>query len=180
MIIAQEKRRNNIAEYVIYMWQIEDMIRACRLDMDLIRKNIIEKYEVSPEVRKEIEGWYESLVHMMHESGVTEQGHLPITLNAVKQMEELHQLLLRSPEEQQYKTYYYAARPHIITFQMKSQTPYSNEIQVCLEALYLLLLMRLSKQEVSLATQEAMQTFSRLLALLAQKFKKWENGELDL
>jgi len=180
MIIAREKRRTNIAEYVIYMWQVEDMIRACRLDMHLIRQHIINKYEVSAEVRKEIEQWYESLIHMMHESGVTERGHLPLTLNTVSQMEELHQLLLRSSDEHQYKTLYFAARPHIITFQTKSQVSYIGEIHTCLEALYLLLLMRLSKKEISLATQESMHTFSRLLALLAQKFKAWENGELDL
>lgn len=180
MIIAREKRRTNVAEYVIYMWQVEDMIRACKLDMELIRKQIIEKYDATDEVKKEIEQWYESLIHMMRESGVSERGHLPLTLNTVSQMEELHQLLLRSPDERQYKTLYYAARPHIITFQMKSQLPYSGEIHACLEALYLLLLMRLSKKEVSSATQESMQTFSRLLALLAQKFRAWETGELDL
>jgi len=180
MIIAREKRRTNVAEYVIYMWQVEDMIRACKLDMQLVRQHIIDKYEVSAEVKKEIEQWYESLIHMMHESGVTERGHLPLTLNTVGQMEELHRLLLHSSEERQYKTLYYTARPHIITFQMKSQAPYTGEIHTCLEALYLLLLMRLSKKDVSLATQESMQTFSRLLALLAQKFKDWENGDLDL
>ena len=28
MIIAQKKRKENIAEYLLYMWQIEDLIRA--------------------------------------------------------------------------------------------------------------------------------------------------------
>ena len=27
MIIAQQKRKENIAEYLLYMWQVEDMIR---------------------------------------------------------------------------------------------------------------------------------------------------------
>jgi hypothetical protein len=180
MIIAQEKRRENIAEYVIYMWHVEDTIRACKLDMDLIRQNIIDKYKVSDEVKKTIEEWYESLIHMMHESGVVERGHLPLTLNTVNQMEELHQLLMRSASEYKYHSLYFAARPHIITLKAKSTSNYQGEIQVCLEALYMLLLMRLSKKEVSMATQEAMQTFSRLLALLSQKFKEWENGELDL
>ncbi|MDE7144362.1 MAG: DUF4924 family protein, partial [Muribaculaceae bacterium] len=34
MIIASEKRKNNIAEYLLYMWQIEDIIRANNLDID--------------------------------------------------------------------------------------------------------------------------------------------------
>ena len=41
MIIAREKRRNNIAEYVLYMWQIEDLIRANELDMQRLRATVI-------------------------------------------------------------------------------------------------------------------------------------------
>lgn len=29
MITASQKRKENIAEYLLYMWQIEDLIRAC-------------------------------------------------------------------------------------------------------------------------------------------------------
>ena len=36
MFVAQEKRKANIAEYIIYMWQVEDMIRALKLDMTRI------------------------------------------------------------------------------------------------------------------------------------------------
>ena len=38
MFIASQKRKENIAEYLLYMWQIEDMIRANNLDIDKIRK----------------------------------------------------------------------------------------------------------------------------------------------
>ena len=30
MIIARQKKQENIAEYLLYMWQIEDIIRAFR------------------------------------------------------------------------------------------------------------------------------------------------------
>ena len=35
MIVAEQKRKENVAEYILYMWQIEDTIRA--LDFDLTR-----------------------------------------------------------------------------------------------------------------------------------------------
>ena len=44
MITASAKKRENIAEYLLYMWQIEDLIRANKLDIDKIRQNIIDKY----------------------------------------------------------------------------------------------------------------------------------------
>ena len=37
MITASVKKRENIAEYLLYMWQIEDIIRAYGLDPDRIQ-----------------------------------------------------------------------------------------------------------------------------------------------
>ena len=36
MKIAQQLKEKNIAEYLIYMWQIEDLIRANDCDVDRI------------------------------------------------------------------------------------------------------------------------------------------------
>ena len=44
MITASQKKRENIAEYLLYMWQIEDLIRANGLDIDKIQENIIDRY----------------------------------------------------------------------------------------------------------------------------------------
>ena len=41
MIIASQKRKENIAEYLLYMWQIEDIIRANKLDIDKIKESVI-------------------------------------------------------------------------------------------------------------------------------------------
>ena len=38
MIIASQKKKENIAEYLLYMWQIEDLIRVYKLDIDAIQK----------------------------------------------------------------------------------------------------------------------------------------------
>ncbi|MFC2121971.1 DUF4924 family protein, partial [Bacteroidota bacterium] len=62
MIIAKEKRYTNIAEYILYMWQIEDIIRAYKFDIDEIEKNIISKYDQPENILKEIRYWYISLI----------------------------------------------------------------------------------------------------------------------
>ena len=36
MIVAKQKRKENIAEYLLYMWQVEDLIRANQFDLSLI------------------------------------------------------------------------------------------------------------------------------------------------
>ena len=42
MFTASQKRKENIAEYLIYMWHIEDVIRAYGLDMDRIKHELID------------------------------------------------------------------------------------------------------------------------------------------
>ena len=65
MFIAKKLRQENVCEYLLYMWQIEDLIRALGLDMDRINDQIIKTYPVSDAEKKELYGWYESLADMM-------------------------------------------------------------------------------------------------------------------
>ena len=90
MIIAREKRRNNIAEYVLYMWQIEDLIRANELNMQRLRATVIAQYRQDTKTTAEIDRWYAELVEMMLTEGVRKQGHINIVRIAIMQMEEIH------------------------------------------------------------------------------------------
>ena len=59
MIVARQKKKENIAEYLLYMWQIEDIIRACGGNIDVIQKQIIDGYRgQSPETMNAIREWY--------------------------------------------------------------------------------------------------------------------------
>ena len=80
MIVAKQKRKENIAEYLLYMWQVEDLIRANQFDLDSIRRTVIAQYDQPEEVKEEIAKWYEELIDMMRSEGVMEKGH--IQLNA--------------------------------------------------------------------------------------------------
>ena len=78
MIIAKSKRKENIAEYLLYMWQVEDIIRAFGLDIDKIKAGIIDRYDVDDKTRKEIIDWWEGLIIMMQHENKKETGHLQI------------------------------------------------------------------------------------------------------
>ena len=73
MIIAQQKRKENIAEYLLYLWQVEDLLRACHLDIDTVDKAVISRYDVDEGTRHEIREWYESLIKMMELENVREK-----------------------------------------------------------------------------------------------------------
>ena len=47
MFIASQLRKQNIVEYLLYMWQIEDLIRAYGLDIDYVIKTILESLSES-------------------------------------------------------------------------------------------------------------------------------------
>ena len=62
MFIAKKLRQENVCEYLLYMWQIEDLIRALGLDMDRINDQIIKTYPVSEAEKKELYEIYLSFI----------------------------------------------------------------------------------------------------------------------
>ena len=59
MITASQKNKENIAEYLLYMWQIEDLIRAFGLDLDRIKENLVYKHHgLTEQQQKEMTEWY--------------------------------------------------------------------------------------------------------------------------
>ena len=98
MYISQQLKQQNIAEYLLYMWQVEDLIRANQFDMEKIWKNVIDPYPVSDEQKQALAQWYEDLINMMHDEGVMEKGHIKINKNIIVWLTYLHLQLLRSPK----------------------------------------------------------------------------------
>ncbi|MCM1349528.1 MAG: DUF4924 family protein [Firmicutes bacterium] len=180
MIIASQKRKENIAEYILYMWQIEDLIRANNLDLVQIKSNVIDRFtSLTPEQRKEMEQWYEGLMQMMRDENVTQSGHLQINRNIVSELASFHQHLLSCPGHDDYKAEYYRTLPFIVELRAKAGENKASEIETCLNALYGLLLMRLKQQEITPQTLDALKQISRFMAMLTHYFKLNEQKPLD-
>ena len=170
MIVARQKKKENIAEYLLYMWQIEDIIRACGGNIDVIQKQIIDGYRgQSPETMNAIREWYENLCEMMRLEGVMEKGHLQINKNVILDLSDLHQQLLKSPRE-----------PYIVELRARSGNVEAGELETCFNALYGVLMLRLQKKEISPETEKAIHQISQFLALLSEKYKQDKAGELEL
>lgn len=179
MIIAQQKKKENIIEYVLYMWQVEDLIRANKLDMSLIDKHIIPGYQQSGDTLLEIRDWWENLAEMMRIENKATNGHLQVNINTVNDINRLHNLLLKSPNEVAYQHLYNSMAATIQEFDNKSGNKLENDIEICLTAIYSSFLMKLKNQSISEQTSSAIQNFSKLLALLAKKYKDEQEGKLD-
>ena len=180
MIISSQKKKENIAEYLLYMWQIEDIIRAYKLDLDLIQENIIDKYDIPDSQKKEMREWYESLIDMMRREGVMEKGHLQLNKNVIIELTDLHERLLKSPHEPFYGASFFKTLPYIVELRAKSGEEKSGELETCFNAMYGALMLRLQKKELSEETKKAMQQIGSFLALLSEKYKQDKAGELEL
>lgn len=178
MIIASRKRKENIAEYILYMWQVEDIIRANDLDIEKIKKNVIDRFELDEAQRREMVEWYESLIDMMRREGVTEQGHLQMNRNILNQLVRLHQALLADPEFANYTAEFYKTLPYIVELRSKAGDAKVGEIETCFTALYGMLMMRLQKKEITPDTQAAITQISRFISILAKDFHLDEEDKL--
>lgn len=178
MIIASEKRKENIAEYILYMWQIEDMIRANNCDIELVKENIISKFDLPDNKRAEMIDWYESLIDMMRREGVAQSGHLQINKNILNQLVQLHQALLADPSFPEYTAEFYRTLPFIVELRGKAGENKVGEIETCFTALYGMLMMRLQQKEMTQATKDAIQQISRFISVLAKDFHLDEEDKL--
>ncbi|MFA7044560.1 MAG: DUF4924 family protein [Bacteroidales bacterium] len=180
MLTAKGKKTENIAEYLLYMWQIEDIIRACNLDIERIQKYIIDGYDQPENIKQEIREWYESLIEMMKQEGVTEHGHIQLNKNVIIELTDLHNNLLNSPKESFYSMSYYKVLPLIVELRAKPGGSEIGEIETCMNAMYGLLMLRLQKKEVTKETQAATKLISEFLCLLSGKYKEDKEKGLDL
>lgn len=179
MITASVKKRENIAEYLLYMWQIEDIIRAYGLDIDKIQANIIDKYtDLRADKRKEMREWYESLIDMMRREGVVEKGHLQLNKNVIIALDDLNRRLLADSKFAAYSAQFYHTLPIIVELRAKAGDEKPGEIEACFNALYGILMLRLQGKEISEETSQAAAQISKFLALLSHYYKKDYNNEL--
>ncbi|MDE6270840.1 MAG: DUF4924 family protein [Muribaculaceae bacterium] len=179
MLIASQKRKENIAEYLLYMWQVEDIIRAFNLDIERIKRNVIDPIpDVDDETRHRIAEWYESLIDMMRREEVEKSGHLQMNRNTIGDLADLSRRLIADGRYEDYTRAYYDALPVIVELRSKSGDHPAGEVETCFNSLYAMLLLRMQKQDISPATQQAMTKITRLIGLLAAYYKKDEAGEL--
>ena len=169
MIIAEQKRKENIAEYLLYMYQVEDMIRANKLDLDSIETTLISQFEVPYEVKREMREWYKTLITMMREEQKEGAGHLNFLEITAGQLSEMHHQLLQGIDSS-YKETYGKAKPHIEALRMRSGHSKESDIQVALNGLYGLLILKLKKTLISEETTQAFNTIRELVAELSSRY----------
>ena len=171
MFVAQELKKKSIAEYLLYMWQVEDIIRACGCSLPVIKKHYIENFDFTPEQKEEEIDWFGNLIRMMNEEGKRESGHLNINKVLLQDVIDLHGMLLQSTKFPIYNGEYYKVLPFFVELRNRGDKDV-NEIESCLDALYGVMLLRLQKKPITPETERAIKEITTFVGLLSDYYIK--------
>lgn len=170
MIIAEQKKKENIIEYIIYLRQIQDLLRSLNFDFVKIKNELVDKYNTDSNTKIRIENWYRNIAKELTDKNFVVVGDIDEIKNTIALLEDLHQKLLKDPKEHKHKELYKWAEPNITNFRALSRSQNKSDVEICVDAVCSLFLLRLKKEPISEETMQAMQTFINLLTYLARKY----------
>lgn len=171
MFIAKSIREKSVVEYLLYMWQMEDLIRAYGCSLTRIRREYIDRFEYTDQQKDEEEDWFGDLIRMMNQEGKREKGHLAINEVLLQDLGDLHVRLLQSTRFPFYSAEYYRVLPFIVELRQKGDKEI-GEVETCLNALYGVMLLRMRQKPISPETAHAIKAITTFLGLLSDYYIK--------
>lgn len=174
MYIALEKKKTNIIEYVLYMWQVENIVRATGFDIDKIEATVINHMGLNANEKMLAREWYENIIREMKSQNLFEKGNRIDIKETVAELTMLHNTLLKTFQDQRYNMLYNDARGDIFDL-MKKQQGTKSEIEACLTALFGVWLLKISKKEIGQATQHSINKITKLLSQLGTNYHSMMN-----
>lgn len=181
MYIAQKKRKENIAEYILYLWQLEDLLRALQFSPEAIYSQLVAKSALDDASRQQVFFWYMDIVNLLLQEGKESSGHLEHTLHLIADLNDLHERLLVLPAGEKYRKVFAALAPEMPALRVKLGKTDVSDIELCFRALYAVVLYRIkgdnSHEE---GIRNVIDLISPVIAELASVYRQVERGEIDL
>ena len=114
MDIAKAKRKENIAEYILYLWQLEDLLRALQFSPEAIYSTLIApRKDIAEEQKSVFLLWYMDLANLLRQEGKEEKGHLEHTLHLIQDLHDLHLQLMKLPVGEHYRHTFARLEPEL-------------------------------------------------------------------
>ena len=155
-IDRMKNKKENIAEYILYLWQLEDYLRA---------------FPEMAEGNEELS----DILRMMHADDVMDGGHIQLAQIALKELEELSDDILA--QEATFRAAMIRITPSLNLLKARTDRPAMSNIEACLVLLYQIMMLRLQHREISAETQEVQQQATGILQYLSKTYYK--QGELE-
>ena len=126
MTIADQKLHENIAEYILFIWQMEDLARAVKFDSDAVRAMYA---GASTQVADAEVQWFSSLCDLMKKEGLEKKGHIPDLGEIMKELFYLHSTLLTILKDEKYIDLHQTAQPIMSEFLAKTGSATTHEVE---------------------------------------------------
>lgn len=183
MYTAQSRRKENIAEYILYLWQLEDLLRALKFSPKAIFAQLVEPLDLDELAQQELLIWYMDLVNLLREEGKEQSGHLDHTMHLIDDLNNLHLQLLKFSVGKQYRVVYSAVEPELAAMKAKLGRNDMSDVELFFKALYAVVLLRIKNRDNNSEdsfVNDVMTLISPVVAELATMFRRVETGEVDL
>lgn len=181
MYTALSKRRENIAEYILYLWQLEDLIRALQFSPEAVYSQLVKPRGLEPEEEHQMLVWYMDIAELLRSEGKEEAGHMEHTLHLVADLQRLHDQLLELPVGGNYRALYTRLAPELPGLRGITGKEDISDIELCFRALYGAILYRIKGgEEAEKVSMDVVELVSPVIAELAAAYRRIESGETDL
>ncbi len=177
--IVKEKKAENIAEYLLFMWQMEDLLRGVDFDIMKIDEQILGAMD-DEEMRNENLVWFSKLAREMQAEDVKVSGHHHESNEILGEMMLVQQALLTTIDDKAFKKAYAEAKPFLDEFKLKTDKIPRNDIETALTAVYGVLTLKLAKKTVSPETRAAVDKFSAYIRSLTRAYHLMREGKIPL
>ena len=177
MTIAESKQAENVIEYVLYMWNMEQLHRSLGFDIEGIQAYL--GNALGDGAKEEELEFHRNLRKKMIAQGIEAKGHLYELNEIMVELFYLHNTLINLMKDHKYISAFEPCEAAIKDFRKRSSDTLNNDIEAMLTALFGYLSLKLGGKEVHPATQEAIDLFSKSLALLAVKYKDMKSGKMN-
>ena len=180
MLIAEQKKQENIAEYILLMYQIEDLVRSAEFDLDVIVESFVKPQLPDDSFLEANRKWYADLIKQMKAQHLHKSGHILEIKEILVELSYLHNSMLgASSADGKYKGVVDRAIPFVDEFKERSNLKDMNHIEIALHAMYMKLLLRLQKKEITAETEEAFDAMRMMLAFLSRAYKQMKAGDMN-
>ena len=181
MDIAQQKRKENIAEYILYLWQLEDLLRALQFSPEAIYSTLVKPRKLDGPHEQMLLAWYMDIADLLTKEKKEQSGHLDHTLHLISDLHDLHLRLMQQQElGADYRHRIAMVTPHLSALRTRlGKESEMSDTELCFRALYAAMLYRIKGQGEK-AVADTLEVVSPLIALLTDYYHKVEKGEIDL
>lgn len=181
MLTAKQLRRENVAEYILYLWQVEDLLRALQFSPEAIFSQLVApNKELSPEEQHAMLSWYVELGELLEKEKKEDKGHLEHTLHLIEDLHNLHLQLLKYEVGARYRVLQSRLEEVLPNLRAVITEENISDTELAFRALYAAMLYRIKGEGGRSAVVDTIEYISPVIAELANVYQQVERGEIDL